>query len=93
MHKAHNVESLFTFSALLIAPFVLAFAFRRVASFRSLFIPSLACGIVELVCLPLFIWMYDRGAGGQGAVEILLIFAGVAWLAAVARRAASVAAG
>jgi hypothetical protein len=93
MHLTHNVESLFTFSALMLAPLVLAFAFRRVANYKSLFLPSVVSGVIQLVCLPIFLAMYDAGAGGQGAVEIFEFFAGVAWLAAVSRRAALISSG
>jgi hypothetical membrane protein len=91
MHMAHNIESLFTFSALMAAPLVLAFAFRRSEQYKGLFVPSLLCGVVQLVCLPVFLVMYDRGAAGQGAVEILEFVAGIMWLALAAHRAAVIA--
>jgi hypothetical membrane protein len=91
MHVAHNVESLFTFSALMIAPLVLAFAFRRVPGYRGLFVPSLVSGVVQLICLPVFLAMYDRGSAGQGAVEIIEFAAGIVWLAMVSRYALTVA--
>lgn len=93
MHVTHNVESLFTFSALMLAPIILAFAFQRVETYRGLFRPSLAAGVIQLICLPIFLGMYSVGAGGQGAVEIAEFLVGVAWLAAVSRRAALVSAG
>lgn len=91
MHLTHNIESLFTFSALMLAPLVLAFVFRGATGYESLVIPSLVSGVVQLACLPLFLVMYDRGAGGQGAVEILEFAVGIAWLAAVSHRAAVIA--
>jgi hypothetical membrane protein len=93
MHMVHNVESLVTFSTLMVVPLVMAFAFRRAAGYRSLFVPSLMSGAVQVACLPVFLVMYDRGAAGQGAVEIVEFAAGIAWLAAVSCRTARVARG
>jgi hypothetical protein len=47
------------------------------------------CGF-QAVALPVFLSLYDKGANGQGLVEIAEITAGVAWLATVSYRLRSV---
>jgi hypothetical protein len=82
-HKVHNAESLVTFSALILAPFVVGLVFRSMPAWRRLGLWSLGAAAVELACLPFFLALYDAGANGQGAVEIVLLTAGVGWIALV----------
>ena len=44
---------------------------------------SIGAGLVQLVCLPVFLVMYSNGDNGQGAVEIIDATAGAAWIAVV----------
>ena len=82
-HKIHNAESLVTFSALLLAPLVLGLALRTNARWRRLAHWSIGASVVQIVCLPIFLRMYNEGTNGQGLVEIIELVAGVTWIATV----------
>jgi hypothetical protein len=58
---AHRIESGFTAAALLLTPFALAFAFRRLPAWRSLWLPTLLATPALVVVSALF------GALGNGA--------------------------
>jgi hypothetical protein len=77
---AHRVESGFTSTALLLAPLILAFAFRRQAAWRPLWIPT-------LLAVPAVIaGTIAGGALGDGAASRAGAVVWFAWLALVALR-------
>jgi uncharacterized protein DUF998 len=75
---AHRIESGFTATALLLTPFVLAFAFRRLPSWRSLWLPTLLATPVLVVVSALF------GALGNGAATRAGSIVWFLWVALVA---------
>ena len=85
-HQAHDIESLATFAALVLAPLFVGLACRQREEWRALAPWSFAVCGVQAVALPVFLALYDKGSNGQGVVEIVEITAGVAWLAIVSYR-------
>ena len=82
-HKVHNAESLVTFTALMLAPFVLGLVLRSIPRWRRLTAWSFTAAAIQVVCLPVFLAMYSNGTSGQGAVEIIELTVGVAWIATI----------
>ncbi len=82
-HQVHNIESLFTFTALMLAPLVLGLVLRSMPRWRVLGWWSIAAGAAQIVCLPIFLTMYSNGTSGQGVVEIIELTAGTVWIAAM----------
>jgi hypothetical membrane protein len=83
-HKVHDGESLVTFGALLLAPLVLGFVFRSIPTLRHLAKWSIGVTAVLAFSLATFLTMYSNKSSGVGVPEILLLVAGVGWLAAIA---------
>ena len=83
-HQVHDGESLVTFSALLLAPVVLGFVFRSIPSLRGLAKWSFGASAVEAVSLAVFLSLYNSDSSGVGVPEIILLAAGVGWIAAIA---------
>lgn len=79
--RAHIVESVIDVTALTLAPFVLAGAFRQLPRWRTLAGPSLAFGAV-VACADLW-YLLDEGGAYAGIAERLLVTAASAWLALV----------
>lgn len=77
---AHKIESGVTGAATLIAPVILAFAFRRIPAWRDSWLPSLATIPVALVASIAFSLIGD-GAATRAATVIL-----VGWMAFVSVR-------
>lgn len=82
-HKIHNIESLVTFLALILAPFVVGLIFRSLPSWRRLGWWSMGAAAFQGACLPVFLAMYRAGSHGQGVIEIVDGVVGAAWIAAV----------
>lgn len=76
---AHKVESAITAGALLLAPLVCAFAFRRIAGWRGAWLPSLAALPAILLANAAFSAVGDGAATRAGTVAI---FAWVAFIGA-----------
>ena len=87
-HQVHNIESLFTFTSLMLAPFVLGLVLRSLPRWRTFGWFSFAAAAVQFICLPIFLMMYDQGTRGQGVVEIIEVTVGVAWIAVLSVRVA-----
>jgi hypothetical membrane protein len=80
-HKVHNLESLFTFAALALAPLVFGLVWRSMPGWRRLALWSIGATVVQLACFPIFLAMYSNGSDGQGLVEIGELLVGTAWIA------------
>ena len=85
-HQAHDIESVFTVLSLLIAPLLLALAFRRLDGWEDLVAPSWAVFILLLGCIAAFVPLYDNSARGVGLVQMLAITLGAGWMALVSWR-------
>jgi hypothetical protein len=86
-HQVHDVESVIAGAAAVLAPFLLAHAFARLASWRSLFAYTLATGIAALATVVGYLALYGKDGAGilQRAGTTIL----AAWLAALAVRSLS----
>ena len=82
----HNIESLFTFTSLMLAPLVLGLVLRSFPRWRTFGWCSFAAAAVQFICLPIFLMMYDNGTRGQGVVEIIEVTVGVVWIAVLSVR-------
>jgi hypothetical protein len=60
--SAHKMNNRFTVAATIAAPFILAFAFRRIPEWRGAWLPTLAAIPVSLVCGVLFSGLGDGAA-------------------------------
>jgi hypothetical protein len=76
--SAHKVNNRFAVAATLAAPFILAFAFRRIPEWRGAWLPSLLAVPVSIVCGALFSVL------GDGAAVRATSLTWFAWLAFVA---------
>jgi hypothetical membrane protein len=93
-HEAHDIETLLTFSAIILAPLLLAFAFRRVDRFRDLYPWSLAASAVTLLSTAWYFVLYASGGGPySGILERFLIASAGAWIVLVSLRLHAVARG
>jgi hypothetical protein len=77
---AHKGESGITATALLVTPFVLAFAFRRLPDWRSVWLPTLLAITVVIVVSAVFASIGQGAASRAGSVAWLL------WIGFVALR-------
>jgi hypothetical membrane protein len=82
-HQVHDLESIITFSALLLAPLLLGLFFRSVPTLRFFAKWSIAAALIQAVCLVLFFVLYLGKHGGVGVFEILDLMAGIVWIAAL----------
>jgi hypothetical membrane protein len=82
-HQVHDLESIVTFSALLLAPLLLGLFFRTRPALRFFVKWSIAAATVQAICLVLFFTLYLGKHSGVGVFEILDLAAGVAWVAAM----------
>ncbi|OAI40088.1 hypothetical protein AYO38_06440 [bacterium SCGC AG-212-C10] len=86
-HQAHDIETLFTFSALMVAPFVFAAVFRHYAAWQDLSRLSLVAGIaLVVVFVPFTVVALQESQPAAGLLERLAVIIGPAWLAVVAWR-------
>jgi hypothetical membrane protein len=83
-HQVHDLESVVTFSALLLAPLVLASVFSSSPSLRALVKWSVGAAVFQAACLAVFFSLYLGKHAGVGVPEILDLTAGVVWIAAIA---------
>src|ERR671910_2873252 len=60
--SAHKMNNRFTVAATIAAPFILAFAFRRIGEWRGAWLPTLAAIPVAIVCGVLFSLLGDGAA-------------------------------
>src|ERR687897_485371 len=60
--SAHKMNNRFTVAATIAAPFILAFAFRRIPEWRGAWLPTLAAIPVAIVCGVLFSGLGDGAA-------------------------------
>jgi Protein of unknown function (DUF998) len=85
---AHKVESAITAAALLLAPLILAFAFRRVPGWRGAWLPSLLAIPAILLANVIFSTIGDGAATRAGTVVAFVWIAFVgAWLLRVSASA------
>jgi hypothetical membrane protein len=82
-HVGHDLESVVTFVALIVAPLLLGLAFRAHASWRRLAPWGFAVFVFQVVALPVFLVLLTSAAAGVGPVEIAEVTAGIAFFAAV----------
>lgn len=87
-HEAHDMESTVTILAIIIAPIVLAFAFRRRERWRDLFAWSLAATAVTIVAIAWYAVLYSTqdGSAYSGALQRVAVTASMAWMAVVSWR-------
>lgn len=81
-HQAHDIESVLVFSAMLLAPFVLARAFgksRRTSRFR---VYSRLTGFALIATTAAYLTLYGENGGGIAQRLIALLF--IAWIGVVA---------
>ena len=78
--SAHKMNNRFTVAATLAAPFILAFAFRRIPEWRGAWLPSLAAVPASVVCGVLFSGL------GDGAAVRATTLTWFAWLVYLAVR-------
>src|ERR671910_3890745 len=76
--SAHKMNNRFTVAATIAAPFILAFAFRRIPEWRDAWLPTLAAIPVAIVCGVLFSGL------GDGAAVRATTATWVVWLAFLA---------
>jgi hypothetical protein len=88
-HMVHDNVGIAVFLVLVIAPLVLARAFRRDSRWRGLRRYSLATGAVTLVLLLVF--GGDSFPGWNGLAERILIAIPLAWIAVIGTRLARIA--
>jgi hypothetical membrane protein len=81
-HEAHDIESIVVFAAMLIAPFMLAKAFRRASESRRLHVFSLEVGIVLSAATGGYLALSGRVGGGIAERAMALIY--TAWIAVLA---------
>jgi hypothetical protein len=84
---AHKVESAFTAATILLAPLILAFAFRRIEGWRSAWLPTLAA-IPGLIAAEVIFSTWGDGAATRAGT--LVVFAWIAYLGVRLLRVASV---
>lgn len=84
-HQAHNIESLVTFLAIILAPVILAFAFRSRERWSALWIYSLATFTVIAVATAWYFVLFfaSDGSAYSGVLERVLMQAGTLWIAVV----------
>ena len=87
-HQAHDLESLFTILAVVIAPILLAFAFRQRERWRDLFIWSLFAAAVAFVAIAWYAVLFSAqdGSAYSGLLQRVAIVAAMAWLFVVSWR-------
>jgi hypothetical protein len=78
--SAHKMNNRFTVAATIAAPFILAFAFRRIPEWRGAWLPTLAAIPVAIVCGVIFSGL------GDGAAVRATTLTWFVWLAFVALR-------
>ena len=78
--SAHKMNNRFTVAATIAAPFILAFAFRRIREWRSAWLPTLAAVPASVVCGVLFSFLGDGAAVRATTITWFL------WLAFIAVR-------
>jgi hypothetical membrane protein len=81
-HQAHDIESVIVFTAMLIAPFVLARAFTQIDGLRDLSAYSRVTGIALVAATAAYLPLYGNDGGGIAQRAIALLF--MAWIAALA---------
>jgi len=81
-HQAHDIESVVVFVAILLAPFLLARAFRRSDELRGLRSYTLATGAALVAATAAYAVLYGNPGGGIAQRLIATIF--MAWIAALA---------
>ena len=84
-HQAHNIESLVTFAATILAPLILAFAFKSRPRWAALWAYSLATFAVIAVATVWYFVLFFASDGStySGVLERVLIEAGAVWIAVV----------
>ena len=84
-HQAHNIESLVTFAAIIMAPLILGFAFRARRQWDALWVYSLATFAVIVAATVWYFVLFfaSDGSSYSGVLERVLIEAGVIWIAVV----------
>ena len=87
-HQAHDIESLVTILAIVIAPIVLAFAFQRRERWRNLFGWMLLAAAVTIVAAGWYAVLFSTqdGSAYSGLLQRIAISAAMAWLAVVSWR-------
>jgi hypothetical protein len=77
--SAHKMNNRFTVAATIAAPFILAFAFRRIPEWRGAWLPTLAAVPASLVCGVLFSGLGDGAAvrATTGTIFVWLVFLAV----------------
>ena len=81
-HQAHDIESVLVFLAILVAPFVMARAFKQMDELRVLFPYTLATGISLVGATVAYAALY--GEAGGGIAQRLLATVFMAWIAVLA---------
>lgn len=81
-HQAHDIESVIVFTAMLIAPFMLARAFRRIDALRALALYSLATGVALVAATAAYLSFYGDDGGGIAQRALALLF--MSWIAVLA---------
>jgi len=76
--NAHGIETAFTIVSFTLAPFVLAWAFRRLPEWRDLWLPTLLAGIATLVAVLIAFGASGvSGLGLRGATAIWFAWIGL----------------
>ncbi|MEX1253734.1 MAG: DUF998 domain-containing protein [Dehalococcoidia bacterium] len=87
-HEAHDIESAFTIAAMILAPLLLAFAFRQRDGWRDLFAWSLATAAIAFIAIAWYAVLYvtQDGSAYSGLLQRTLIAASTAWVVLVSWR-------
>jgi len=84
-HQLHDIETLFTALAIVIAPFVFVAVFGRVAEWRPLRLPSLIWGLATLAIVVASVLVaFQDAQPAAGLLERLLVTSATGWAGAVA---------
>lgn len=86
-HQAHDIESLLLGLFILVAPFLLARAFKRLPDWRSLAPFSLATGVALIAAVGVYVALYAGDGGGIAQRALVSIY--LAWIVVLALRARS----
>lgn len=81
-HQVHDIESVIVVAAMLVGPFMLARAFRRVDRLSGLRIYSLGTGGAMALFVVAYLLLY--GDDGAGLAQRALVILYLAWIAALA---------
>ncbi len=84
-HQAHNIESIVTFAAIILAPLILALAFRSRGRWSALWIYSLATFFVIASATAWYFVLFFASDGSRysGVLERVLVQTGTVWIAVV----------